>query len=312
MKKLLAQEIIPGTRIAVVNSDPSADDRPLYKPTFDGASGRWRAARDLSTIFVSGTFMARGLTLEGLTTTLFLRASNIPFADTLMQMQRWFGYRGDHIELCRLFASRAQLALFSAYHDIDEAVRAAIAQTMADNAAPDPAVLQGLSFLATGKIANLGQKSLCPGAKPFVKLVADSSRPDPNVEVVADLFSTRQSAEVRGGSTVRGRMLATPLGLADAAAVLERLVFGTYRPGVTTQIGDLWAGVQARVAEAAPLADGDPFYRPPEPRGTPSPVRRNCPYADLRGHSAPAAVAAAICRRAFTRSKPAQTSAHVP
>ncbi|WBM80904.1 hypothetical protein KIV56_06265 [Cryobacterium breve] len=105
IKQLLVSEIIPGTRVSVVNSNPAADDRPMYKPTFNETTGRWRAARDISTVFVSGNVMSRGLTLEGMTTALFQRGSSNPLADTQMQMQRWFGYRGTHIELCRLFAS---------------------------------------------------------------------------------------------------------------------------------------------------------------------------------------------------------------
>ncbi|PTE24468.1 hypothetical protein BUY92_10175 [Staphylococcus equorum] len=42
-------------------------------------------------IVVGGNTLSRGLTLEGLTTTYFLRSTNQ--ADTLMQMGRWFGYR---------------------------------------------------------------------------------------------------------------------------------------------------------------------------------------------------------------------------
>ena len=102
--------------------------------------------RDRCTIFVSGNVMARGLTLEGMTTALFQRSSNAPLADTQMQMQRWFGYRGSYIELCRVFASADQLALFSAYHDIDEAIRSAIIERMTGGA-PEPAVLQGTDFI---------------------------------------------------------------------------------------------------------------------------------------------------------------------
>ena len=83
---LLTEEIIPGTRVSVVNSDPAADDRPSYRAVLDPASGSWRAPRDLCTIFVSGNVMARGLTLEGMTTALFQRSSNAPLADTQMQM----------------------------------------------------------------------------------------------------------------------------------------------------------------------------------------------------------------------------------
>ncbi len=117
VETLLLDEMIPGTRVAVVNSDPKADDRPAYAPSQDPGTGKWSAARDLSTIFVSGNVMARGLTLEGMTTALFQRSSANPLADTQMQMQRWFGYRGSYIELCRVFASSDQLALFRAYHD---------------------------------------------------------------------------------------------------------------------------------------------------------------------------------------------------
>ncbi len=44
----------------------------------------------LSLIAVGGDKLARGLTLEGLTVSYFLRASRM--YDTLMQMGRWFGY----------------------------------------------------------------------------------------------------------------------------------------------------------------------------------------------------------------------------
>jgi Z1 domain len=45
----------------------------------------------LKVIAVGGDKLSRGLTLEGLTVSYFLRASKM--YDTLMQMGRWFGYR---------------------------------------------------------------------------------------------------------------------------------------------------------------------------------------------------------------------------
>ena len=53
LKDLLRSEVIPGTRVAVVNSDPMADDRPQYAP-FRDENAVWRAPRDMSTIFVQG------------------------------------------------------------------------------------------------------------------------------------------------------------------------------------------------------------------------------------------------------------------
>ena len=58
----------------------------------------------LSVIAVGGNKLSRGLTLEGLSVSYYLRASRM--YDTLMQMGRWFGYRAGYVDLCRLFTSR--------------------------------------------------------------------------------------------------------------------------------------------------------------------------------------------------------------
>lgn len=276
IETLLVKEVIPGTRVAVVNSDPSADDRPGYTPSQDPATGKWSAARDLCTIFVSGNVMARGLTLEGMTTALFQRSSANPLADTQMQMQRWFGYRGSYIELCRVFASSDQLDLFRAYHDVDEAVRSAITDRMMSGA-PEPTVLQGLNFEATGKIAGVGNLPLSPGARPFVTVINDAQQADPNADVVAELFA-RPSSDVTVANVLRGRILDAPLELSEAAKLLDRLTYSGYQPGCEDLHADLWNRVEARAHAVAPLQD-PPFYRPPLRHGKGDLPRRACPYA---------------------------------
>ncbi len=57
----------------------------------------------LSVIAVGGDKLSRGLTLEGLSVSYYLRASKM--YDTLMQMGRWFGYRPGYVDLCRLYTS---------------------------------------------------------------------------------------------------------------------------------------------------------------------------------------------------------------
>ncbi len=52
-------------------------------------------------IAVGGNSLSRGLTLEGLSTSYFLR--NAKAYDTLLQMSRWFGYRDGYPDLCRLW-----------------------------------------------------------------------------------------------------------------------------------------------------------------------------------------------------------------
>ncbi|GAA4428759.1 Z1 domain-containing protein [Bremerella cremea] len=57
----------------------------------------------LNVIAIGGDKLARGLTLEGLSVSYFLRSSKM--YDTLMQMGRWFGYRPGYIDLCRLYTT---------------------------------------------------------------------------------------------------------------------------------------------------------------------------------------------------------------
>lgn len=59
------------------------------------------AATGLSMIAIGGDKLSRGLTLEGLSVSYFLRASRM--YDSLMQMGRWFGYRPGYLDLCRLY-----------------------------------------------------------------------------------------------------------------------------------------------------------------------------------------------------------------
>lgn len=58
----------------------------------------------LTVVAVGGEKLSRGLTLEGLTVSYYLRASTM--YDTLMQMGRWFGYRQGYLDVCRLYTTR--------------------------------------------------------------------------------------------------------------------------------------------------------------------------------------------------------------
>ena len=55
----------------------------------------------LNVIAVGGYSLSRGLTLQGLSISYFLR--NSIMYDTLMQMGRWFGYRSGYQDLCRIW-----------------------------------------------------------------------------------------------------------------------------------------------------------------------------------------------------------------
>ena len=71
----------------------------------------------LSIIAVGGLALSRGLTLEGLTVSYVLR--NAAASDTLMQMGRWFGYRSNYEDLCRLFLPKQSVHY---YQEVTESI----------------------------------------------------------------------------------------------------------------------------------------------------------------------------------------------
>ncbi|MEV5442653.1 Z1 domain-containing protein [Streptomyces sp. NPDC052644] len=69
--------------------------------------------KGLSVIAVGGQKLSRGLTLEGLSVSYYLRFART--YDTLLQMGRWFGYRPGYEDLCRLYTTPQ---LEAAYREI--------------------------------------------------------------------------------------------------------------------------------------------------------------------------------------------------
>jgi hypothetical protein len=84
---------LEGSKITVKKINGTATDVLDYYGNPDG----------ISVVTVGGDKLSRGLTLEGLSVSYYLRASKM--YDTLMQMGRWFGYRPGYADLCRLYTS---------------------------------------------------------------------------------------------------------------------------------------------------------------------------------------------------------------
>ena len=53
---------------------------------------------------MGGYSLSRGLTLKGLVASYYLRTSKM--YDTILQMGRWFGYREDYEDLCRIYMTK--------------------------------------------------------------------------------------------------------------------------------------------------------------------------------------------------------------
>lgn len=93
-----------------------------------------RDGTGLKVIAIGGDKLARGLTLEGLSVSYFLRASKM--YDTLMQMGRWFGYRPGYLDLCRLYTTPDLTEWFRHITDAAEELREEFDQMAANGSTP--------------------------------------------------------------------------------------------------------------------------------------------------------------------------------
>lgn len=86
-------------------------------------------------IVIGGNTLARGLTLEGLVSTYFLRTANQ--YDSLMQMGRWFGYRRRYELLPRLWLSADTLERFEFLAEQEQLLRNELKEYAIRGVTPD-------------------------------------------------------------------------------------------------------------------------------------------------------------------------------
>ena len=98
-------KVIRSIKVQVVNMKRGSLDYEQFKD------------EGLTVIAIGGLALSRGLTLEGLMVSYILR--NASAYDTLMQMGRWFGYRKNYDDLCRLYLPSQSN---SYYQDVTEAM----------------------------------------------------------------------------------------------------------------------------------------------------------------------------------------------
>lgn len=86
-------------------------------------------------IAVGGGTLSRGLTLEGLITSYFLRATDN--YDSLLQMGRWFGYRPGYSDLVRIWVGPGLLDDFAHLARVEQELRDEIQVLQSENRTPD-------------------------------------------------------------------------------------------------------------------------------------------------------------------------------
>jgi len=106
-------------------------------------------------IVIGGNVLARGLTIEGLVCSYFIRTSSQ--CDTLMQMGRWFGYRHGFEDLPRIWMTRDLENAFRDLVSFEETVRSEIATIRRKGWTPSEMAVRvpkiaGLSITARNKL----------------------------------------------------------------------------------------------------------------------------------------------------------------
>lgn len=100
--KSLLPAAVDGIEVKAINS--VTKEKLVYSIDSSGNGKKY--------IAIGGNRLSRGFTLEGLTINYFIRDTN--YADTLLQMGRWFGYRPGYIDCCKLFTTRDAIEKFNA------------------------------------------------------------------------------------------------------------------------------------------------------------------------------------------------------
>ena len=100
--------------ITVIEVNSSRNSEPLDYSMENFPNGR-------NVIAIGGLSLSRGLTLEGLTVSYFLR--NTKMYDTLLQMGRWFGYRTGYEDVCRIYMPAESIAWYRYISGVTEELR---------------------------------------------------------------------------------------------------------------------------------------------------------------------------------------------
>lgn len=224
------------TRIRAVNSDPkSGSSLDFGLRTLPG--GGLALPQDIFVVAVGGAKLSRGLTIEGLCTTYFTRWNPTPTEDTVLQLSRWFGYRGRHLEFCRLFTTEQISVDLRRMHENDVDLRFQLVRLMEKRLTPKDAAIVICSNPRAWPTAKLGRGDLKDLAfSPFTAFLRDVESDE--LGRLNEEFARYLVGEVkgRGGKTVRsasGRvrgLLSEGWEASEISVLLDRWAFSRHNP----------------------------------------------------------------------------------
>lgn len=143
-----------GLHLCIDNSDRS-DDNEIERRLFYPEQGDTTITAP-AFLIIGGNTLSRGLTLEGLVSTYFIRPARC--ADTLMQMGRWFGYRPGYELIPRVWMTADTRDKFEFISEMDQKLRDEIRE---------------MSQLGTSP-AEYGPKVLASPSCKWLRIVSDN------------------------------------------------------------------------------------------------------------------------------------------
>jgi hypothetical protein len=236
--KARLREVFESTRLKVVNSDPTMGvslDFSSRRLT----SGAILAPQDIYVIVVGGAKLSRGLTIEGLCVSYFVRWTPNPTEDTVLQMSRWFGYRGPYLEYCRVFTTIGIAESLRQMQENDVDLRFQLAELMAEMKSPAQAALVlranpralPTSKMGTGLLVDL---AFSPYTNVF-RNVEIGALGEANQKVTLDLtkrIRDRDGKVVTSATGVHRGVLSRGWAATEVADILDSFAFSVHNPPV--------------------------------------------------------------------------------
>lgn len=252
-------EVFQNTKLKVVNSDNSAGSLD-YKPPL-GLDGIPLKRPDIFLIAVGGSRLSRGITVEGLCISYFARWANTRHDDTVLQMSRWFGYRGRYLEFCRLFTTASAFAGLRETSENDLHLRAQLAHLMKSKKSPQDATLVFRASPNAKPTAKIGAGKVhdCTFS-PYTRVLSyldcgsqSKVNQDLAERLVASVKSRNFSVVHRSGGVQRG-FLSQGWAALEIAEILESWEFEKHNPpNANNLLGGLYRASDTSRAECSDI-----------------------------------------------------------
>ena len=93
-------------------------------------------------IFLGGNILSRGLTIENLSVSVFVRTQSAAIGDTNLQMCRWFGHKKKDIDILNLYLTDNIRSLFKDITRCDDALRTSIRNSIIEGKSPENVLIE--------------------------------------------------------------------------------------------------------------------------------------------------------------------------